>query len=72
MTLETLGEWLCSWRWTFKTVIMLVMAVVLILIGAIWFQAWMEAKAFNRVTGKNVSTWDAVWIELRVQERAGE
>lgn len=27
----------------------------------------MEAKAYNRVTGANVTTWDAMWIELRVQ-----
>lgn len=29
-----------------------------------------EADAYFRVTGKNVSTWDAMWIELRVQEGA--
>ncbi len=27
-----------------------------------------EAKAFERVTGKHVSTWDAMFITLRVQE----
>jgi hypothetical protein len=26
-----------------------------------------EAAAFNRATGKNVSTWDAMWVELRVE-----
>lgn len=26
----------------------------------------MEAAAFNRVTGSNVSTWDAMWLQLRV------
>lgn len=30
----------------------------------------MEAAAYNRVTGKNVSAWDAMWIDLRVQEGA--
>ena len=34
---------------------------------AAWsFQAKMEAAAFNRLTGANVSTWDAMWVELRV------
>ena len=34
---------------------------------AVWsFQAKMEASAFNRLTGANVSTWDAMWVELRV------
>ena len=32
------------------------------------FSSSMEAAAYNRVTGKHVSTWDAMWIELRVQE----
>jgi hypothetical protein len=27
-----------------------------------------EASAFNDITGSNVSTWDAMFIELRVQE----
>ena len=31
-------------------------------------KSYFEARAFNRVTGKNVSTWDAMFIELRVQE----
>lgn len=39
---------------------------------AIWLFVWLpaeaEARAFERVTGKRVSTWDAVWLDLRVQE----
>jgi len=31
-----------------------------------------EADAFNEITGKNVSTWNAMWIQLRVQESAGD
>lgn len=35
---------------------------------AIWvFSSKMEAQAYNRQTGANVSTWDAMWVELRVQ-----
>lgn len=29
-----------------------------------------EANAFESVTGRSVSTWDAMWIELRVQDAA--
>lgn len=37
----------------------------------VWvFRSALEARAFNAVTGKNVSTWQAMWIELRVQEAA--
>ena len=34
--------------------------------GAWVFKSRMEAKSFNRLTGANVSTWDAMWVELRV------
>lgn len=27
-----------------------------------------EASAYNRITGSHVSTWDAMWVELRVQD----
>lgn len=39
-----------------------------LVIGSWVIQSHFEAAAFNRATGKNVSTWDAMWIELRVQE----
>jgi hypothetical protein len=41
-----------------------------ILIGiAFWaFSSHMEASAYQRITGKHVSTWDAMWVDLRVQE----
>lgn len=42
-------------------------AFVGILIGAWFLRSYMEAQAYNRVTGENVSAWDAMWIELRVQ-----
>ena len=47
-------------------------AVAAIAVGAI-LGVWIgtshyEAKAFERATGKQVSTWDAMWLDLRVQE----
>jgi hypothetical protein len=30
----------------------------------------LEASAFNAVTGKHVTTWQAMWIDLRVVETA--
>ena len=51
--------------------------IITILVGILFistlgwiFQSYQEAKSFNSVTGKNVSTWDAMWIELRVQDNA--
>ena len=43
-------------------------AVIGTVLSAWVISSHYEAKAFNRVTGKNVATWDAMWIELRVQE----
>lgn len=30
--------------------------------------AWsaMEARSYNRITGANVTVWDAMWVQLRV------
>jgi hypothetical protein len=48
-------------------------AVMLIVAGVSLLGFWVihshfEARAFNHLTGKHVSTWDAMWVELRVQE----
>lgn len=44
-------------------------AFVLGALGAGWvFQSSMEARAYNRITGSDVSTWEAMWVELRVQD----
>lgn len=40
----------------------------LVVAVGIWVgMSHMEAKSYNRVTGSSVSTWDAMWIDLRVQ-----
>lgn len=34
----------------------------------VWLRASQEAAAFNRfTTGSKATTWDAVWVELRVE-----
>lgn len=32
-----------------------------------WWAASQEAAAYERATGKRVSTWDALFLELRVE-----
>ena len=32
--------------------------------------AWVRAAAYERVTGKKVSTWDAMFLRLRVEDEA--
>lgn len=44
---------------------------IFVLGPAVWVGAsYFEARAYNKVTGKNVSTFDAMFIGLRVQEGA--
>jgi hypothetical protein len=48
-----------------------VFAVITILgLGAavVWMSAHYEAETFNRCRGANVSTFDALWVELRVED----
>lgn len=51
----------------FLTLLSLIFGGVLLLWVA---DSYLEARAFNNVTGKTVSTWDAMFIELRVQGAA--
>lgn len=50
----------------------LVAGLVVIALGIGWwvFQSNREAAAYNNATGSHVSTWDAMWVELRVQGQA--
>lgn len=48
--------------------LILFLALIIFSTGAWIFNSSMEASAYNKVTGNNVSTWDAMWIELRVQD----
>lgn len=49
----------------------LIVLGVLGIFGVWWFGAAMEARAYNRATGADVTTWDAMWVELRVQASPG-
>ena len=47
-------------------------AAILICVG-IWIgHSYLEASAYNNITGKKVSTFDAMFVELRVQEPASD
>lgn len=51
-----------------KCVAILFVVVILVALSVWALRSSMEASVFNSVTGKNVSMWQAMWIELRVQE----
>lgn len=55
-----------------KTTIALTLACAAFLL-ALWVGlSALEASAFNRATGKSISTWDAMFVTLRVQGEATE
>lgn len=53
-------------------VVVLVVAGLALFLGLWVGVSHMEAKAYKRVTGKEVTVWDAMWLQLRVQESAGD
>ena len=56
--------------WELQIAACIIAVTFLLVIGGWVFSSHMEARAYERVTGKRVSTWDAMFIELRVQEGA--
>ena len=50
----------------FATAIIILLLAWLLCIGMILVKPYFEAKAYNRLTGSNVSTWDAWFLELRI------
>jgi hypothetical protein len=51
----------------------LVCALFILVIGSVWVgYSYMEARAYNKVTKSEVSTLDAMFLKLRVQESAND
>jgi hypothetical protein len=44
----------------------------LLFLVALVIRARWEAEAYSRLTGKPVTTWDAMFLDLRVQEPVKE
>ena len=43
-----------------------ILVVLMLIVALVWGGAVMEAKTYNRITGSDVTTWEALWIELRL------
>ncbi len=39
----------------------------IVIVGLWLIESSFEAHAYNHATGSNVSVWDAMWLDLRVQ-----
>lgn len=45
----------------------LIAACFLVVVGLIvWYGAGVEARTYNRITGNNVTQWEALFVSLRV------
>ena len=53
--------------WKFGLLVLVAIAVL----SVAWvFPSYLEARAYNSATGKNVSVWTAMFVDLRVQDGA--
>ena len=48
--------------------ILAIPAILLVIPIFLIFKAKMESKTYNKLTGAHTTTWDAIWVELRVQD----
>jgi hypothetical protein len=53
---------------TLLAYIFVVGGIICLLCGGWVFRSCMEARTYRHLTGMDVSTWDAMWIQLRVIE----
>jgi len=58
----TLTEWLTV------AAIAAIAAIIFGTPGAWVVKSYFEAQSYNRLTGAHATTWDAMWVELRVQD----
>lgn len=55
-------------RHPLAAIVLLATLVGLTVGGLVFGEAYLKAAAYRRATGKQVSVWDAVFLDLRVQE----
>lgn len=56
-----------------KARVVVILLAIPIFLCCFWIlPSYFEAKTFSRLTGKSVSTWDAMWVELRIEGTNGE
>lgn len=43
-------------------------AMIGLMLASFVVGAYFEARTYERLTGREVSTWDALWVELRIDD----
>ena len=49
-------------------VVLPILAAIMLGVGITWFKAHNEATSYNKFCATPVTTWDAVWLDLRIDE----
>jgi hypothetical protein len=49
----------------FVFIVAVVFGLILLIV---MIQPIMESRTYNKLTGANTTAWDALWVELRVQD----
>lgn len=57
-----------GWTLTEVFVILAIIAVLFSMTVLPIISAHMESKTYNKLTGAHTTWWDAMWVELRVQD----
>ena len=58
---------------TWEKLAVVAMALLLIFcLSVIALKPKFEAETYARLTGKKVTYWDAVWLDLRIQEQVSQ
>lgn len=56
----------CPWLAPVVVPATIIAAGLLVIFGIVLFASAHESRVYNELTGANTTTWDAVWVELRV------
>lgn len=48
---------------------LVLIAIMLSLVVVFIIRPLMESRTYNKLTGANTTWWDAIWVELRVQDQ---
>jgi hypothetical protein len=51
-----------------KLIIAAIICLLLSIPMSAWFGAKMESETYNKLTGAETTTFDALWVELRVSD----
>lgn len=63
-TFSAFGRWISSHGYEVASV-----SVIVLVLYVVWFAAGVEAQTYNRFTGHDVTQWEALFTNLRLDCR---